>query len=592
VVAWFAWGATPLIPGLLTVVAGLLFACAVRYHHRSRGERELRDGMLVMLDEALRRCGGKLELVRCAERPADVSDEALDLPSVLTPGPTWPLTDQERDDLDVFAEPIGLFGLLNRASNVLGARRLRDMLDHPCLSAERIAARQQAVRWLEEHPERRVRLMGAAARLRGEDQRLTGFVRAVHGARTLTLFLPVPVLRIWSLVTALLATVAMGYILLGHFHWSWLLAGVLAANGLILRRIGKTLTAALAPWWDVTSGVEGFLVAARQGAVDLPTEAELSKLRECFVAVVGPGYLPALCRRIGSAERGGGVHQALNHLALYDLHVAAGILKRAVPNREALLTGLAALADLEALASLACFAAEQPVICYPTSTDDHTLEITDGCHPLIAPKRVVPNSLVLNSGSRVWIITGPNLAGKSTFLRMVGLNALLAQLGSAAAAREMRWSPLRLMTDLQARDDLARDESYFLAEVRHLRRIVVPPAGDEILLGLIDEPFRGTNSQEQSAASVALLRYLLKSPNLVLLATHDRHLTELADGNAVRNFHYREDLTSDGLVFDYHLYEGPARTRNALRVLEREGYPAQVLEDAYEWLRESADRDS
>ena len=91
---------------------------------------------------------------------------------------------------------------------------------------------------------------------------------------------------------------------------------------------------------------------------------------------------------------------------------------------------------------------------------------------------------------------------------------------------------------------------------------------------------------------VAVLKHLLESSSLVLLATHDRHLTELADGAAVRNFHFREDLSSAGMVFDYHLYNGPARTRNALRVLEREGYPPRILADARAWLSQSTEEGS
>jgi DNA mismatch repair ATPase MutS len=203
----------------------------------------------------------------------------------------------------------------------------------------------------------------------------------------------------------------------------------------------------------------------------------------------------------------------------------------------------------------------------------------------------VPNDVRLTPASRMWVITGSNMAGKSTFLRMVGVNVLLAQIGSPAVAREMTWSPLRLMTDLQARDNLAEDESYFLAEVRHLRRMVVPPEESGVLLGLIDEPFRGTNSQDQSAASVAVLRHLLRSATLVVLATHDRHLTRLDTDQAVMNFHFREDLSSAGMVFDYHLHEGPAQTRNALRVLEHEGYPPAILADAHAWLSRTVEAD-
>lgn len=591
-VPWILWIATPPLPMALTLVSAFVFAGTVGCHHRSRAERELRDGMLSMLEEALQRCGGRVELIRAAERPPDDGRAALDLPPVLDSGPTWSLTDQERDDLDLFARPVGIFGLLNRTSSVLGARRLCDVLDHPCLAADRVRSRQEAVRWLVQHPAERVRVMGAAARLRGEDERLAGFVQAVHQAKVLSLFVPPAALRLWSLLTALAAIMAGFQIALGGFGWAWLLAGVLLANGLILRRIAATLNEALEPWRNVAWGARGFLVAARQAAVDLPNDTLLTRLRASFAAVVRQRGLASLCRRIGWAEHGGVVHGLLNYVLLYDLHVAAAVLKRALPNRAALLVGLSALADLEVLASLACFAAEQPVACFPTPTDEGKVEIVDGVHPLLAPERVVANSLTLTLDTRMWIVTGSNMAGKSTFLRMIGVNVLLAQLGSVVTAQEMSWSPARLVTDLHARDNLAEDESYFLAEVRHLRRMVIPPEGDGALLGLIDEPFRGTNSQEQSAASVALVRHLVRSGNLFLLATHDQHLTTLADGATVRNYHYREDLSRDGLVFDYRLRAGPAQTRNALRVLEREGYPPQMLAEAHGWLAQSTDSDS
>jgi DNA mismatch repair ATPase MutS len=279
-------------------------------------------------------------------------------------------------------------------------------------------------------------------------------------------------------------------------------------------------------------------------------------------------------------------YELINLILFADAHIALALARCTVPNRDALLAGLSALAELDALCSLASFAAEQPRACYPVPDERTEMTIIDGCHPLVAPERAVPNDAHLTPTVRMWVITGSNMAGKSTFLRMVGTNVLLAQIGCVAVAREMRWSPLRLITDLRVRDNLAQDESYFLAEVRHLRRMVLPPAGDAPILGLIDEPFRGTNAQDQSAASVAILGRLLASSDLFLVATHDQHLTALADGAPARNYHFQEDLSGDVLVFDYRLREGPARTRNALRILEREGYPPELVRQAYAWVAE------
>jgi DNA mismatch repair ATPase MutS len=271
----------------------------------------------------------------------------------------------------------------------------------------------------------------------------------------------------------------------------------------------------------------------------------------------------------------------LNVLVFFDLHIAEAVLARVVPNREVLLHGLSAMAELEALCSLASFSAELPVACYPEPDGDRILHIEDGRHPLILESDAVPNGIHLTSDTRTWVITGPNAAGKSTFLRMVGVNVLLAQIGAAAAARRMQWSPVRLITDVRIRDDLARHESYFLSEVRRLRRLVLDTGQGVPVLGLIDEPFRGTNSQERAAAGVALLEHLMASSNLFVIATHEEVLARTAaDTSSAANYHFQEHLRDGGIAFDYLLRPGPAGTKTALRILEREGYPETLLERA------------
>ena len=149
-------------------------------------------------------------------------------------------------------------------------------------------------------------------------------------------------------------------------------------------------------------------------------------------------------------------------------------------------------------------------------------------------------------------VTGPNAAGKSTFLRMVGVNVLLAQVGAAVAAREMTWSPVRLITDVRIRDDLAHNESYFLSEVRRLRRLVLDTDTNVPMLGLIDEPFRGTNSQERTAAGIALLEHLMASNHLFLIATPRGHA-----GPDGRRLHQGPELPLSG---------APARWGHRLRL--------------------------
>ena len=592
---WVPLGSQPWIAALLSAAAVVAFVVAVRRHLAARAARESSDRLLVMIDESLSRCGGHVVLVRGWEQPGDAADAMARLSSVLDDGECWELSDQERDDLDVFARPVGLFGLLNRTSTLVGARRLRDRLNRPLLSPERIRARQESVAWLAEHPAERLRLLAAAAALRKEDARLARFVSAVSEAAALRLPMSSALVLGWSYVTLALVAVLVLQLVLGQLLWGWALLPLLAVNTLLYALLAGGLHAALAPWRDVAWAARGYLAAAQQAAADLPADApELGLLRARLAAVARGDALPAICARLGWTESGGMVGLLINTLAFSDLRVARALLARVVPQREALLAGVSALADLETLLSLACFAYEQAVVSWPVPVAGVRLDCGGGRHPLVAPERVVPNDVRLDADERIWIITGSNMAGKSTLLRMIGANLLLAQLGGPVTAERFEWSPLRLITDLRARDNLAASESYFLSEVRHLRRMVLPPAGDSPILGLIDEPFRGTNSHDQTAASRAVVLHLLSTGNLFLVATHDRWLTELADGGAIRNRHFRENLDHgrDGrapaMVFDYRLHDGPATTRNALLVLEREGYPPELLAQANAWNEDGA----
>ncbi|MBU0639815.1 MAG: hypothetical protein KKB50_13185 [Planctomycetes bacterium] len=564
------------------------FVGAVLRHLHMRAQRELGDLLLIIADETRQRCDGRVALIRSYERPRDGAPWYAELTPVLDAGPTWPLTEQERDDLDFYAPPVGIFGLLNRTSTQIGACRLRDTLENPCLSSERILARQAAVRWLAEHTPARLRLLAALAALRDEDHALHGFAEAVRGAQRIFSSGAVRGLRLWTALTILFIALGLVLVAVGHTSWWWGLPAALALNSLIWQRIHHSLGDTLKVWENVVQGASGLLVATRQGAADLPAETDLRLLRERFAAVTPSRILPSLARRVGWSESGGPLHTVFNWLFFYDLHVSEAILSRAVPHRAALLAGVSAVADLEVLLSLACPAWEQPITCYSEPVNAASIDISGGVHPLIPPERVVANDVKLSATTRMWIVTGSNMSGKSTLLRMTAVNMLFAQLGTTALARAMRWSPGRLMTDLRARDSLPKDESYFLAEVRQLRRMVLPGEGDTPLFGLIDEPFRGTNSEEQDAASHAVVQHLVQTENLFMLATHDRKLTELADGSVAQNFHLREDLGADGLVFDYLLRPGPARTRNALRILEREGYPAVLMDRAHGWLAREA----
>jgi len=617
-----AWALVPQWwPAVVAAVVGgaALFAWAVRRHHRVWLKAEGLRREKVVAEESGRRAGGAVAAVRWNARPGDLAGEGAR--EVIVPaGDTWALSEQERDDLDLYAAPVGLFGLLNRASAKVGAARLRDWLENPCLEWPRIAARQDAVRWLAAHHEERLQLTGALAALRGLDPSLAAFDAAVADVRPVLPRGAAWPVRAWTIVGAMVVVACLWLVTHGMVEWGTPILLLALVNWGATAGLRGRVAVVRRQWEEAADFAEEYLRLAQCAAGILPRDTALADVRAALEAVCAPHALPGALRWLRWSASGGLIQAVLNALVMYDVHALDGVVRHVTPHRHELLRGLGAIADVEALASLACFAAEEPGVTWPGAVEGAraALVIEAGRHPMIAPARAVGNDLALSGGEvggqsselredgkpspvlvpvmpgegdaahGVWVVTGSNMSGKSTFLRMVGVNVLMAQAGGAVTAAAMQWSPARLMTDLRIRDNLAKGESYFLAEVRQLRRMIVAGDGAHPIVGLVDEPFRGTNHQEQRAATLAIVEHLAGGRGLFLLATHDRDVARAAEAFGVRNWHFREELGEREMVFDYRIRPGVAATRNALRVLEREGYPNALVERAHRWAQQDA----
>ncbi len=408
---------------------------------------------------------------------------------------------------------------------------------------------------------------------------MEAFEQACVSARPVTGSVASWLLRGWSLISVVVIVVAISSAFQDDYSWSVPLGVVAAIDALLWFTLGKRVHRILVQWERCGSFPEGYCNVAGQAASDLPEEAPLASLRRVLAKISQPGALRAAMHWL--EWTGGGFFQViLDFCSLYSHHILEGIVRHVVPYRSEYVGGLAAVAELEALLSLACFAAEQPNTSWPEPMEDMRIAIDAGVHPLIDPTRAVPNTMELSARPNLWIVTGSNMSGKSTFLRMVGVNTVLAQAGGVVCAARMEWSPIRLITDLRVRDNLGKGESYFLAEVRQVRRMLVPPTDPAPLLGLVDEPLRGTNHREQRAATLALIEQFVETAGMFLIATHDATVTRIADGTCSRNYHFQEQLGERELLFDYRLREGPSTTHNAIRVLAREQFPAELVRRA------------
>jgi len=237
---------------------------------------------------------------------------------------------------------------------------------------------------------------------------------------------------------------------------------------------------------------------------------------------------------------------------------------------------LAAVGEFEALAALATFAAEHPGYAYPVfdAAPPARLAAVGCAHPLLA-RSAVPNDVTLGGDApAILVVSGSNMSGKSTFLRALGVNVVLAHAGGPVRAASFRLTPLEIGASIRTLDSLQDGRSRFFAEITRLKQIVDltrrHPGG---VLFLLDEILAGTNSHDRAHGAGALFDGLLDAGAIGLATTHDLALSQLADARAPRagNVHFADRFDAGGLAFDYQLRPGPVKTSNALVLMRSIG---------------------
>ena len=238
----------------------------------------------------------------------------------------------------------------------------------------------------------------------------------------------------------------------------------------------------------------------------------------------------------------------------------------------------AAMGELDALIAIASFREALPYYCLPElkaqTGEQIRCTMEDIYHPMIA--NPVPNSIYIHKGV---LITGSNASGKSTFLKTVAINAILAQTIYTCTAQRYCGNFLRVLTSMALRDDLASGESYYIVEIKSLKRILKECETGVPVLCIVDEVLRGTNTIERIAASSRILRSLVKKNVLPLAATHDIELSYILE-DVYENYHFEEEIVENDVLFNYLIKEGRATSRNAIKLLEIIGYDKKIIEDA------------
>lgn len=261
-----------------------------------------------------------------------------------------------------------------------------------------------------------------------------------------------------------------------------------------------------------------------------------------------------------------------NGLFLYDIHLVLAIEKWMKKYQFGVREWFEGLAEIETYNSLATFKFNHPDYVFPEPQNQELkFEAEDLGHPLLTDNQRVRNNISLGTPQRMFLVTGSNMSGKSTFLRTLGVNLLFAQMGSVVCAKRMEFLPMRLLTSLHQSDSLQENTSYFFAELKKLKSITKQIENGTVALVLLDEILRGTNSEDKRYGTQKVIEKLMNFGCLTLIATHDLELGRLQESHVeiIENLCFESQIIENDLLFDYKLRKGVAKNKNATFLLKK-----------------------
>lgn len=488
-------------------------------------------------------------------------------------------------DLDLFGRG-SLFELLCTARTRAGEETLARWLLHPAAAGE-VRARQAAVGELRERLGLRESLALAGADVRAE---VDPAALSRWGAAPPLLTSSLPWLGV-ALLTLASATTLIGWM---AQRWSFVPPAIaLVVVGAVMRLYRDRVQA-------VHAGVDrpgrDLLVLAL--VVGLFEREQFSSARlQALVARLKNEGEPA-SRRIARLSRlvdwanaqRNQFFAPIGWMLLWPVHFAYAIERWRARSGADVARWIDVIGELEALAALAGYAYERPDEPMPEIVDESPRFVAEGLgHPLIPRDRCVRNDLALGDDVRLLIVSGSNMSGKSTMLRTVGINVVLALAGAPVRARALRLSPLQVGATLRIQDSLAEGASRFYAEITRLKQLVdlaqqvSPPqewraqphssGGRTPLLFLLDEILAGTNSHDRRIGAEAVVRGLVEHGAIGLVTTHDLALAEMAAalGARARNVHFEDRMVDGKLQFDYRMRDGIVQHSNAIALMRAVG---------------------
>ncbi|MEQ9440706.1 MAG: DNA mismatch repair protein MutS [Cyclobacteriaceae bacterium] len=482
-------------------------------------------------------------------------------------------------DLDVFGEH-SLFQLINRSATQKGKEFLARWLLHPAAASE-IGERQTAARELAEQIDWRQDQQAHGRRVDTSKEDIEKLIQWVSTPADL------PQRRLYQIIQVGFATgtaLAIGLSMAGFIPWYIPLLMVLVnifVVGSKAKVAGEThqqtnqSVPTLTAYQHMMEGVE-------QQTFSAPKLQALQATLHHGEQRASQAVKELRFILSNFDARANMMYHIFNAIFLLDLYwlLRADAWKEKA--RDQIEIWLNSMGELEALNSLASFAFAHPDFRFPTiATTRHHIVATAMGHCLLPPAQRITNDFAMQGRGAINIITGSNMSGKSTFLRTVGTNVVLALVGAPVCARNFEVAVMQVFTSMRTQDSLEENVSSFYAELRRLRQLLTMLEHPELpVLFMLDEILKGTNSQDRHHGAASLIKQLSKLEASGFVSTHDLELGKLADElTNLRNYNFTSTIEGDEIIFDYQLHDGVCQSFNASKLMEKMGIAIEKKQD-------------
>ena len=471
-------------------------------------------------------------------------------------------------DLDIFGDR-SLFHLINRTTTIIGKERLATLFKAPITTSQGIKAQQTAIKEMSEKTLLRQHYCAIGMRSTKNQVDYNAIYDWLDSPNE---FIGSPKIRFFLVFAPLLM---VGAVLFGWMADNWWVINYAILINLIIagaytKRINKihqSLSKNLKHFADFAEMFDLINKEKFNAQLLINIRNNTSEGQQQFKALSKLGNF--FDQRINLL-----VSFFLNVTILFDIQCVFRLETWKKKNKSKVGFWLNSIAETETLSSLGTFCFNHPEYIFPQINDEAPfLNAKDLAHPLIPSEECVSNDIMIGNDQRLFIITGSNMSGKSTFLRTIGVNVLLARCGAPVCASAFECSVMDIYTSLRQTDSLFDHVSLFFSELRKLKSILNGLSMNPKSLVLLDEVLRGTNSDDKLYGSQELVRKLIQTGCVTILATHDIALSKMSNEypEAIKNWCFESSLENNQLSFDYKLKSGVSQNRNATFLMKQMG---------------------